>query len=356
MTTESLGNLARGTRLPRRRRRLVVTALLVPVLAACGGGSAGGESRATSASSAGNTSPTPASLVLYTCLSDELDPAGHRGVRGPGRRRARRPLPRSHRRAQRAGRGRHPQRAACAPTCLGLRPADGAGVRRPAPGRWLDAAGRRADPGGVPHRRLRRRPSAVHGGGAPHRRPGPRAPGPTWPAPLLRGRRARPLRGRLGARAPSAGSPRQPGYGVDFYRRLRTPGRGAGEHPGRRHHRRRPGRLRRGDDHGELRLRGEEAPAPRWTWCGRSRARSRSTGRSPSPRTAPTPRSRRTSSRSSSARRARPCSAHPAPTRPCPASAGPTIPAGAPVVSPDWAAIGAHKDTFLAEYQQVFGG
>src|SRR3954454_2994322 len=71
MTTESLGNLARGTRLPRRRRRLVVTALLVPVLAACGGGSAGSESSATSASSAGSTSPAPASLVLYTCLSDE---------------------------------------------------------------------------------------------------------------------------------------------------------------------------------------------------------------------------------------------------------------------------------------------
>jgi iron(III) transport system substrate-binding protein len=35
---------------------------------------------------------------------------------------------------------------------------------------------------------------------------------------------------------------------------------------------------------------------------------------------------------------------------------GPTIPAGAPVVSPDWARIGTDKDAFLAEYQQVFGG
>ena len=35
---------------------------------------------------------------------------------------------------------------------------------------------------------------------------------------------------------------------------------------------------------------------------------------------------------------------------------GPTIPDGAPVVSPDWAAIGAQKDAFLGEYQQVFGG
>jgi iron(III) transport system substrate-binding protein len=39
-----------------------------------------------------------------------------------------------------------------------------------------------------------------------------------------------------------------------------------------------------------------------------------------------------------------------------PGVGGPTIPAGAPVVSPDWARIGADKDTFLAEYQQVFGG
>ena len=35
---------------------------------------------------------------------------------------------------------------------------------------------------------------------------------------------------------------------------------------------------------------------------------------------------------------------------------GPTIPDGAPVVSPDWAAIGQHKDAILGEYQQVFGG
>jgi iron(III) transport system substrate-binding protein len=35
---------------------------------------------------------------------------------------------------------------------------------------------------------------------------------------------------------------------------------------------------------------------------------------------------------------------------------GPTVPDGAPVVSPDWAAIGAEKDDILAEYQQVFGG
>jgi len=35
---------------------------------------------------------------------------------------------------------------------------------------------------------------------------------------------------------------------------------------------------------------------------------------------------------------------------------GPTVPDGAPIVSPDWAAIGAKKDAILAEYQQVFGG
>jgi iron(III) transport system substrate-binding protein len=35
---------------------------------------------------------------------------------------------------------------------------------------------------------------------------------------------------------------------------------------------------------------------------------------------------------------------------------GPTVPAGAPVVSPDWAAIGADKASILADYQQVFGG
>jgi iron(III) transport system substrate-binding protein len=39
-----------------------------------------------------------------------------------------------------------------------------------------------------------------------------------------------------------------------------------------------------------------------------------------------------------------------------PGVAGPTVPDGAPVVSPDWAAIGAEKDRILAEYQQVFGG
>jgi iron(III) transport system substrate-binding protein len=39
-----------------------------------------------------------------------------------------------------------------------------------------------------------------------------------------------------------------------------------------------------------------------------------------------------------------------------PGAAGPTLPAGAPVVSPDWAAIGKDKDAILAEYQQVFGG
>jgi iron(III) transport system substrate-binding protein len=35
---------------------------------------------------------------------------------------------------------------------------------------------------------------------------------------------------------------------------------------------------------------------------------------------------------------------------------GPTIPDDAPVVSPDWGAIGQDKDAVLAEYQQVFGG
>jgi iron(III) transport system substrate-binding protein len=35
---------------------------------------------------------------------------------------------------------------------------------------------------------------------------------------------------------------------------------------------------------------------------------------------------------------------------------GPTVPAGAPVVAPDWAAIGQHKDQILSEYQKTFGG
>ena len=35
---------------------------------------------------------------------------------------------------------------------------------------------------------------------------------------------------------------------------------------------------------------------------------------------------------------------------------GPTIPDDAPIVSPDWAAIGANKEAILARYQQVFGG
>jgi iron(III) transport system substrate-binding protein len=39
-----------------------------------------------------------------------------------------------------------------------------------------------------------------------------------------------------------------------------------------------------------------------------------------------------------------------------PGVGGPTVPPGAPVVSPDWTAIGAHRDTMLSEYQQVFGG
>jgi iron(III) transport system substrate-binding protein len=42
------------------------------------------------------------------------------------------------------------------------------------------------------------------------------------------------------------------------------------------------------------------------------------------------------------------------PTRP--GVPGPAIPAGAPVVHPDWAAIGKNKDTILQRYQQVFGG
>jgi iron(III) transport system substrate-binding protein len=36
--------------------------------------------------------------------------------------------------------------------------------------------------------------------------------------------------------------------------------------------------------------------------------------------------------------------------------AGPTMPAHAPVVEPDWAALGSSRDTLLASYQQVFGG
>jgi iron(III) transport system substrate-binding protein len=39
-----------------------------------------------------------------------------------------------------------------------------------------------------------------------------------------------------------------------------------------------------------------------------------------------------------------------------PGVAGPTIPAGAPVVSPDWASIGKDKAAVLADYQHIFGG
>lgn len=39
-----------------------------------------------------------------------------------------------------------------------------------------------------------------------------------------------------------------------------------------------------------------------------------------------------------------------------PGVGGPTVPHGAPVVSPDWPAIGAHQDTMLSEYRQIFGG
>lgn len=35
---------------------------------------------------------------------------------------------------------------------------------------------------------------------------------------------------------------------------------------------------------------------------------------------------------------------------------GPTVPDGAPVVSPDWAAVSQEKDDLLTRYQQVFGG
>jgi iron(III) transport system substrate-binding protein len=42
------------------------------------------------------------------------------------------------------------------------------------------------------------------------------------------------------------------------------------------------------------------------------------------------------------------------PTRP--GVPGPTVPAGAPVVAPDWVAIAKDKDTILHDYQQVFGG
>jgi iron(III) transport system substrate-binding protein len=39
-----------------------------------------------------------------------------------------------------------------------------------------------------------------------------------------------------------------------------------------------------------------------------------------------------------------------------PGSPGPTIPAGAPVVSPDWARIGKDKSAMLLRYRQIFGG
>jgi iron(III) transport system substrate-binding protein len=35
---------------------------------------------------------------------------------------------------------------------------------------------------------------------------------------------------------------------------------------------------------------------------------------------------------------------------------GPTMPAAAPVVFPDWAAVGSQKDKLLAEYTKIFGG
>jgi iron(III) transport system substrate-binding protein len=42
------------------------------------------------------------------------------------------------------------------------------------------------------------------------------------------------------------------------------------------------------------------------------------------------------------------------PTRP--GVPGPSIPAGAPVVRPDWAAIAAHHDAIVRQYEKVFGG
>ena len=66
-------------------------------------------------------------------------------------------------------------------------------------GGWTPADARR-DPGGVPHRRLRRRPRALPGRGAPDRRPGPATwsdlAGPAYSG----GGGARPDGGRLGAR------------------------------------------------------------------------------------------------------------------------------------------------------------
>jgi iron(III) transport system substrate-binding protein len=35
---------------------------------------------------------------------------------------------------------------------------------------------------------------------------------------------------------------------------------------------------------------------------------------------------------------------------------GPTVPAGAPVVSPDWSTLAGNRDQILRDYQQVFGG
>ena len=42
------------------------------------------------------------------------------------------------------------------------------------------------------------------------------------------------------------------------------------------------------------------------------------------------------------------------PTRP--GVPGPSIPAGAPVVRPDWAAIAEHHDAMVRQYEKVFGG
>ena len=324
---------------------MVFSALLVPVLAACGAGTAG----------SGSTAAT--SLVLYTCLSDESVQPVITAFEGRDDGGQRRPLPRPDRPAERPGRRRRPVAAACgADVFWGCDPLTvQALVDQHLVGGWTpaDAA---AIPATVPHRRLRRRPRPVHGGGAPHERAGPDDLGGPGAAAATR-KLAVPdpavAASALGALGWFAA---EPGYGMDFYRQLQEQGCGPGEHPGRRHQRRRPGRLRRGDDHGQLRLRGEE----RRLSGRRGVAGARRGGdlRADRPRHAQRPlrRSRRTSSPSSSARTARPFSADRGPTRPCPASAGPTVPPGAPVVSPDWTAIEAHKDAILSEYQQVFGG
>ena len=90
-------------------------------------------------------------------------------------------------------------------------------------GGWTAARGRR-HPGGVPHRRLRRRAPALPGRGAPHRGAGPGARGRTWPIPRTRPWRCPIPRSRPPRSARSAGSPGSPATGWSSTADLRDAG------------------------------------------------------------------------------------------------------------------------------------